>query len=212
MIKPSFLNSGTTNFQIARLLCERRLLKLTVITCDIQIARLLCSQETFTVILLGGMLRKNYCYSYGFIASNILDNLIADKFFLGIDAISLIAGITCATLDEIPLKRASMKASSEVVAVVNSSKFGICTPYRLCDWEDIQCILTDDRAELSYLEFFKQQGCKVISVLCLKSSGKNWRKSAVQGEFLDGTHTERKDGKNAIIIILLIGQEMPSTE
>jgi DeoR/GlpR family transcriptional regulator of sugar metabolism len=133
-----------------------------VITCDIQIARELCAEEGIDVVVLGGVLRKAYYYSYGYYASSVLENLRADKFLLGADAVRVPGGITNSSIDEVVVKQSCIKSSNEVFLVADSSKFKLSAPYRVCAWEDIDWIVTDDEADPRYLEFFQHQGLKVL--------------------------------------------------
>jgi len=158
------LDSGTTNMHIARKLRTTNLKNLTVITCDIQIAAELCPEKNMDVVVLGGMLRKSYYSSFGPYARYVLENLRADKAFLGVDAASKETGVTNAALEEIPIKQTMIEVSNETIMVTDSTKFYTHVPYRVCGWDRIDWIVTDDGVSQDYVDFFKQQGLKVTLV------------------------------------------------
>lgn len=171
LIKPGetiILDSGTTNLQIAKFLKQKKIPSLTVITSDIQIARELCNEAGFNVIVLGGVLRKFYYYTYGYFASVLLENLRADKFLLGADAVHVPGGIASSTIDEIIMKQSCIRSSHEVILVIDSSKFKRTAPYRVCTWKEVDWIVTDDHADTSFLEYFQHQGLKVLIALTKK--------------------------------------------
>jgi DeoR family transcriptional regulator of aga operon len=116
------------------------------------------------VVVLGGMLRKSYYSSFGPYARYVLENLRADKAFLGVDAASKETGVTNAALEEIPIKQTMIEVSNETIMVTDSTKFYTHVPYRVCGWDKIDWIVTDDGVGQDYVDFFKQQGLKVTLV------------------------------------------------
>ena len=114
--------------------------------------------------MLGGMLRKGYYSSYGPYARYVLENLRADKAFLGVDAANQETGVTNAALEEVPIKQTMIEVSREIIMVTDSTKFDTCVPYRVCGWEKIDQVITDDGVSQDYLDFFQQRGIKVTLV------------------------------------------------
>jgi len=158
------LDSGTTNAQIAYQLRNRHLENVTVITCDIVVAQTLGSVKNITVIVLGGILRRSFYSLYGPYTELALRNIRANKLFLGIDAASLEVGVSNIVLEEVPMKQLMIQNSDQVIIVGDSSKFGINAPYKVCSWEDIDYVITDDRIEKNYTEFFYNKGIAPILV------------------------------------------------
>lgn len=138
------LDSGTTNAEIARQLYRSGLGNITVITCDVMIAKKLCPVSTINVLVLGGILRHSYYSAYGPYTEDVLHNVKANKFFLGIDAASVGHGVSNIVLEEIPIKKLCIEVSQATILVADSTKFGRDAPYRLCGWEQIDQVITDD--------------------------------------------------------------------
>lgn len=159
-----FLDSGTTNAQIALSLKHSQLKNVTVITCDLMVAKELCPEQNFTVVMLGGVLRKSYYSAYGPFTEYFLKNLTAKKFFLGIDAADKDNGIFNLVLEEVPIKQLMIQNSTEVIMVSDSSKFSKNAPYRVCQWEDIDHIITDNCISQDFLDDCRQKNIKVSVV------------------------------------------------
>jgi DeoR/GlpR family transcriptional regulator of sugar metabolism len=148
-----FLDSGTTNGQIAHFLCGKQLENVTVVTCDIVVAHTLGSDQNINVLVLGGIVRKSFYSLYGPYTEMVLKNIRADKLFLGIDAASVDAGISNIVLEEVPIKQLMIQNCDQVVMVADSTKFGINAPYKVCSWDAIDHVITDDCIEKNYIEF-----------------------------------------------------------
>lgn len=116
------LDSGTTTLLLAREL--RALRDLTIVTTDLKIALELIDVPGFDVLLIGGMVRPRTYNTSGTFAEQMLGELHANHTFLGADGIDLRAGLTNATVTEVPVKRLMMQASRVVTLVSDHSKFG----------------------------------------------------------------------------------------
>ena len=150
------LDSGTTNLQIAKALKTKKHKKITVVTCDIKAASELCCEEAIEVIVLGGILRTSYYSTYGPYAEYILKQIKADKLFLGIDAANIDFGVTNLVLEEVPIKQQAINICKKVFMVADSAKFGIDASYKVCSWNSIDCVITDDEISNEYKSFFEK--------------------------------------------------------
>ncbi|MCL5986749.1 MAG: DeoR/GlpR family DNA-binding transcription regulator [Actinobacteria bacterium] len=155
-----FLDSGTTTLQIAQSLRTKRLTNLTVVTYDIKIADELCTTENINVLVLGGTLRKHLYSLYGPYTEYVLENLRAKKAFLGVDGASKENGISNANVEEVPIKQLIIRNSDEVILVSDSTKFNKDTFCRVCLWDPIDYVITDDSIPKDYLEFFELKNIK----------------------------------------------------
>lgn len=158
------LDSGTTNAAIARSLRAARLKHLTVITCDLMVAKELCAEQHIDVIVLGGLLRKSYYSTNGAYTEAILGNLHADKLFLGIDGANMEHGITTIVLEEVPIKRLQIEISDWVILVADSSKFDKAALHRVCGWDSIDQVITDDCLRQEYTAFFAEHNIPLSRV------------------------------------------------
>jgi DeoR family transcriptional regulator, aga operon transcriptional repressor len=157
-----FLDSGTTNFRIARKLSRQSFSKLTVITTDFMIAKELSVQSNITIILLGGIVRKSYYNTYGPYTEAILEHLKANIYFLGFDGASSSRGFSNTVLEEVPVKQKMIVLSDQVIAVGDSSKYSVDAPYLICGWDKIHRLITDQNIDQKYVDLFKDKGIQAI--------------------------------------------------
>ncbi len=158
------LDSGTTTLRVAQALKGVSFRHLRIFTSDIMIAKELCPIAAFDVIVLGGLMRTSYYNVYGTIAETALKMLKADKMFLGIDAATAKRGISNLQLEEIGVKLKMMEISDEVIAVADSSKFGIEAPYQLCSWSAVSAVVTDDEIDKKFLDLFDSLSIRAYKV------------------------------------------------
>ena len=149
------LDSGTTTAEIARNICKARFKDLTIITNDLMVAKELCQDNNLQVLLLGGILRNSYYSTYGPYVEMILKLLKANKYFMGVDAVNVTHGIFNLVLNEVSVKQKMISISDKIIMVADSSKFLKDAPYKVCDFKDIDMIITDEGLQESYSEFFK---------------------------------------------------------
>ena len=152
------LDSGTTNLQIARHIREIPFTHLTVFTPDLMVAKEICAETIIQVIMLGGVIRNDFYNVYGPYTEMILKNIKADKYFLGIDAFSVKNGVSAFVLEEVPIKQLMIENSREIIMVADSSKFGKDAVHRVCAFDQITAVITDECIDQEYLELFATKG------------------------------------------------------
>jgi DeoR family transcriptional regulator, fructose operon transcriptional repressor len=151
------LDSGSTTRQLARELRHRRI---TVVTNALNIAWELAASEC-EVVLTGGHLRRGILSQVGPIAEQALKGLHVDKLFLAANGVDLTKGVTTPNLIEAQTKQAMVKAASEVLLLVDRSKFGRVTFARICPLDSIHQLITDEGAPAAVLRAIDQLGVRV---------------------------------------------------
>lgn len=144
MINPGdiiILDSGSTTLEIARLITSN---DVTVITNDVLIAKVLIDQGNVTVYMTGGRNLNSVYALHGSETEEYLKKVRVNKLFLGCDALDFEWGISNRTMEEVATKRAMMNASREVIAVADSSKIGKAVFARLCGFDEIDRLITDE--------------------------------------------------------------------
>ena len=114
------LDIGTTAYRLARQLHGRRL---TVITSNLVVYEELADDEGIELVLLGGMVRREYRSLVGFLTEDNLRQLHADWLFLGTSGVRPGGQVMDTTVVEVPVKRAMIKAGDKVVLLADSAKF-----------------------------------------------------------------------------------------
>jgi DeoR family transcriptional regulator, aga operon transcriptional repressor len=115
------LDSGTTTLEVARSL--GRDIPLTVITNALNIAEQLAEYQNLTVMVPGGVLRKNSLSLVGATAEAVFKSFFCDKIFLAVDGFHLVHGLSTPNVEEAHLNRIMIEMSKEVIVVADSSKF-----------------------------------------------------------------------------------------
>ena len=100
--------------------CQR----LRVVTNGLDIARLLAKNPTNSVMLIGGTLNQDGSSVSGLFSEQIMQELHVQKAFVSCSGFSLEHGLTEVHLNEAQLKRKAIESSTQVFALVDSSKFG----------------------------------------------------------------------------------------
>ena len=167
------LDSGTTNYYIACQLKKINMKNITVFTTDIMIATVLCTALHIKVFVLGGLLRPLFYNVYGLFTEERLKKLKVNKVFLGVDAVSAKRCISNLQFEEIVVKEKMIEISDKVIMVADSSKFGIDAPYKVCNWTDIDAVITDDKIPRDYIEIFESNGIQTYIVTPRQKLSKN---------------------------------------
>lgn len=137
------LDTGTTTYEIARLLTRRS--DVTVVTNDLAIATVLESHPSATIVFMGGIVRKNFhCTTMaGDSGHQIMPGLIVDKAFMGTNGLSLSRGATTPDIHTAQTKKLMVSMASQVIVVCDSSKLGRDSFAQFASLEQIDRIITD---------------------------------------------------------------------
>lgn len=136
------LDSGTTTFEIARLLKLRT--NLTIVTNDIKIAAELIDSQ-LEVILIGGKVQNDVGAVFGSYAEKMLKDIHVDILFLGAHAVHSTFGITSATFEKASIKKEMINASNRVYLTVDAQKFEKKAFAKIADVDSITGIITDQK-------------------------------------------------------------------
>ncbi len=116
------MDASSTAYFLARTLSERN--KLRVMTNGFEVARELAQNSSNTVILIGGVVNNDNSSVTGLLSERIIAELHIDKAFVSCSGFSLERGMTEVHLDEAQLKRKAIESAQEVIALIDSTKFG----------------------------------------------------------------------------------------
>ncbi len=136
------LDSGTTTLEIAKNL--HHLNSLTIVTNAINIAIELSNYNRFTVILLGGHLRKSSLSTVGPLTESTLKIFYCDKLFLGVDSFNLEKGVSTPNIEEANINQTMMSMVKKTIAVFDSSKFNKRSFTFIAPVNKINTIVTDE--------------------------------------------------------------------
>lgn len=141
------LDVGTTAVELAKELARKT--GITVFTSSIQVASIL-SKSNLQVYMIGGLIRKSEMSLVGSIALETIMKFNFDRFYLVVAGINAEAGPTDYSIEEAEIKRAFIARSKQVVALIDRTKFGTSSLVKVCEFDQIDEIITnrDDQAPL----------------------------------------------------------------
>jgi DeoR/GlpR family transcriptional regulator of sugar metabolism len=159
-------DSGTTVLQVAHHVCGDLLnsSNLTVITASLPIVRELGDWKGVHLILLGGIYLPEYEEVVGPQTIAALQELHADKMFLGADGLTFSRGVTTANQLEAEVDQEMIKASSEVILVADSSKIGVIGLTTVIPLTRVNKLVPDSGAPDDFVAALREQGVEVIKV------------------------------------------------
>ena len=117
------LDASSTVYYFALNLQEHNHLR--VVTNGIDVARLLAENASNTVILIGGVFSQDSSSVTGLLSEQIISELRIQKAFISCSGFSIQRGLTEVRLEEAQLKRKAIESAQQVIALVDSNKFGL---------------------------------------------------------------------------------------
>jgi DeoR/GlpR family transcriptional regulator of sugar metabolism len=156
------LDASTTAWQIARHLKDRQ--ELTIVTNGLFIALEFLDSPSVTVVMPGGALRTASASLVGDEGACILKRYHVQKGFFGAGGFTLEEGLTDTNQYEVELKQRMVERSKEVIAVVDSSKWGQVTFASLASVEQLDQVIADNAAPAEMVAALRQRGTLVTLV------------------------------------------------
>jgi DeoR/GlpR family transcriptional regulator of sugar metabolism len=151
------LDGGTTTFDVAKNLCGRRI---QVVTNSLPIATLLGKWSDTEVVFLGGSIMAGTGVALGRWGEEMLKSLRVGRAVMGAAGI-MEDGMFNANLHMVELERRMIEASDEVIMVVDHSKFGRRSLVRLCQFREIDHLVTDSMVEPRWIDLLRSHGVQV---------------------------------------------------
>jgi DeoR/GlpR family transcriptional regulator of sugar metabolism len=150
------LDASSTAFYLARVLSERK--RLRVMTNGFEVARELAHNSSNTVILIGGVVNDDSSSVTGLLSEHIIEELHIQRAFVSCSGFTLQRGMTEVHLGEAQLKRKAIESAQQVIALIDSSKFGKedLTPFARPD--QIAHLITDSKLTFEWTEKLKEAG------------------------------------------------------
>ena len=152
------LDIGTSTAMIARRLRGR---PVTVITSNVAVLDELRDDDTVRLVMLGGVLRRNYQSMVGSLTERALRQVSADLLFLSCTGVRGSGHVVDNMAVEAPIKQAMIEVADSVVLVAPETKFPGTGTLRLCSLSDIDVLVTTAGADPRTLQLCRQAGGKV---------------------------------------------------
>jgi len=152
-------DASTTALAVARHLKSRGgWINLTVITNGLRIAGELAGYPGITVVMPGGFVRWEALSVVGQIGNGLFEQVNVQKAFLGAAGFTLESGLSDATEEEAQIKRLMAGAATEVIAIVDSSKWGRAAFATFCRTADVTAVVADSTAPVAMTTALQERG------------------------------------------------------
>jgi DeoR family transcriptional regulator, fructose operon transcriptional repressor len=156
------IDVSTTSYEVIKVL-KRKFKKLTILTNSLSIINELTDMEGYTIIVPGGILRRDELSFIGAMAEENIGNFHVDTAFISISGISLREGLTDYGFGEVSIKKKMMKIAQENIVLADSSKFDVVSLLRVCDFNDVNMIITDSNLKESIKEKYQKSGIEIVN-------------------------------------------------
>lgn len=133
------LDGGSTTYEIARQLVNRRL---QVVTNSLPVATLMSGCDSIELVLIGGCVDRRTGVTIGPMADALLSTLRVDKAFLSVAGVDQ-EGFYNSNLMLVETERTMARIAATTCIAADSSKFGKASLSRLCGLGDVQWMITD---------------------------------------------------------------------
>ena len=153
------LDAGTTVLTLARLLGDIK--NLTAITYDMQITAELSRFTNVSLIMAGGLLRRNFGSFYGYFTESVFKEIHAERAFISCDALSPELGIMSYTADDIGVKRQIIKSASEIILLCDHSKLDAKTFMSIAPVSAVSRIIIGKEAHPQSVATLRECGVEV---------------------------------------------------
>jgi DeoR/GlpR family transcriptional regulator of sugar metabolism len=154
------IDIGTTTLALARALHGR---ELTVITSNLAVVEELLPEPNIEIVVLGGVVRRNYRSLVGVLAEDALRQVSAEIAFLGASGIRRDdLSVMDTTMAEVPIKRGMIASSRRTVLLADARKFGMGGIVRVCGLGDLDGIVTDATEDEPSLAALARIGMEVV--------------------------------------------------
>lgn len=156
------LDASTTAWQVARHLKAHH--ELTVVTNGLYIALEFIDSPAVTVVMPGGSLRAASASLVGESGADILEQYNVQRGFFGARGLTVAEGLTDVNQYEVELKRRMVQRCKQVVAIVDSSKWGQVAFATFVRLELVDTVIVDEGAPEEMLAELYARDIEVILV------------------------------------------------
>jgi DeoR/GlpR family transcriptional regulator of sugar metabolism len=158
-------DASTTALAVARRIRARGpWTHLTVLTNGLRIASELAGTPGITVAMPGGFVRWEALSLVGQIGDGVFGKVNVQKAFLGSAGFTLETGLSDATDEEAQIKRAMTASAREVIAIVDSTKWGRSAFATFCRTDQLTGVITDEGAPAAMVADLVGRGIPVCMV------------------------------------------------
>jgi DeoR/GlpR family transcriptional regulator of sugar metabolism len=156
------LDASTTALAVATQIKDRR--ELTILTNGILVALALIDSPDITVVMPGGFVRRDSVSMVGDEGHDFIEHFNFQRGFFGAKGFTLKEGLTDVNSAEVSVKRDLVARARQVVAIVDSSKWGQVGFASFASIDEVNCVITDEEAPSGMVSALREAGVEVVIV------------------------------------------------
>lgn len=154
------LDSSTTALCVIKSILHKK--NITLITNSIEILIELCNKPEWNILSTGGMLKEGGLSLVGYQAEKMISGFHVDLAICSCKGIDEFNGITDSNERDAEIKKAFFKSANHKLLAVDSSKFDKASFVKVCGFNEIDTIVTEEKPSEIWLERLKQNNVKVV--------------------------------------------------
>lgn len=154
------INIGTTTEHVADALKLHK--DLTIISNNINVVHILRNTILKSLIIIGGEVRMSDGAIVGPGAVDAIRNYKVDFAIIGASSLDLDGSVLDFDQREVAVSQAIIANARTRILVSDSSKFGVSAPYRICDTDDINYVVTDTPPPFKFNDVAHRSNTKII--------------------------------------------------
>lgn len=153
------IDSGSTTLELAKAINSE---ELVVYTNDLQIGVELAKKPYVSLNISGGEMIKGVYTFAGYETVSYFENINVDKLFLSCDALDFEFGVSNRDRNEIAIKKAMIKASKEILLMLDHTKLNKKVAQKVAEVSVINKIIVDE-IDAETKSKFESLGIEVIT-------------------------------------------------
>lgn len=154
------LSGGSTTLQVAAHLPT--FADLTVITNDLAHVRVLAEHKQLNIFVPGGFLRLGPDNLIGPNTIQAVQDFKIDRLFLTVTAADLVDGVSAGHIHNVLYLRELVALARVRILVADHTKFSRAPLLKICDWSDIDIVVTDVGIPAEYVAALRKHGVRLI--------------------------------------------------
>lgn len=151
------IDASTTGLCLTKYIKHKNI---TVITNTIPVALELLDAKSVQVIVIGGFLTNESVSLVGHMAEEMIKNYHVDKFFFSCRGVDFKRGVSEIHEPQATMKKQIISISDMLYLLVDHSKFNEKSLISICDLEDVDYIITDNKVPIETINKLNNLGIK----------------------------------------------------
>ena len=157
-----YLDAGSTVMSIANALSKRK--DIAVLSHSLPIQNLLAGSKGIQLFGVPGIYHTDTRGYFGDLTCRFIRGFRLDIAFLGSSSVNAETGLTSPDPYDQALKRTLVETARKVVLAVDHTKINHETFLQVCDLKAIDQIITDKKADATFIDKARQLGVKVVQI------------------------------------------------